>query len=351
MLDKNIFNMCLEQLDTLLPLKSVKIINNQTQQPGERCDCLISINTETGNQNFCIQVKRTLKRPISTHLISVKDNTKLPLLLMSEYVNPSIAKDFKKHNIYFIDSYGNAYIHIPGRIYINVQDNKPEFKKIQSTSLFQPKGLQLLYLLLTNERFLNETVRTLAKNAGISKDRAATAMKELKDKGFIREIARRQFQFMNKKDLLDQWLVNYKDRLRPRLVLGSFIAPPSIWEDILEKVKSIFSQTEYKFAISGSFAANILTHYYRGNSLELFIEPEILTVLKKDLKLLVTDKPNVNLFMLFSPHVIYNSIDMPYTVAHPLLIYSELVQHGGDREMQTAKLVYQRFLEQDFDGA
>ena len=169
MYDKNIFNRCLDKLVHLPPVKGVEQVSKNVRNANTQYDTLLDVETETGVLHFKASVKTMLKRPLPAHLFSVQSETEKPTLVMTEYVNASIAEDLKKVHVNFIDCQGNVYIHIPHRIYVEVDGRKPKKEKEkQTTSMLQPKGLQLLFILLTEPDALNETIRTLANKASIS---------------------------------------------------------------------------------------------------------------------------------------------------------------------------------------
>lgn len=350
MLQKNILNNCVEQLRQLPPIKNVKLVQSEKHGHEKGFDALLEVETETSIVRFGIEVKGMLKRPIPEHLFLIQDNIDKPFLLMSEYVNTCIANDLKKNHINFIDSQGNTFIHVRGKIYIEIQGKKPRLQRgKQPTALFQPKGLQLLFILLTEKNALNETIRVLHPKAGISFERAVSAMKELKEKRYIQKVGKKQYKFVNKNILLEQWLANYGDRLRPKLVLGTFRIPPSYFEDVHEKLYSTFGQQSESYTIGGSLGADLLTGYYRGYTIEIFIKPELVDHVQKTLKLIPAGDSNVTLLNLFSPQIIYKKKDVPFSLVHPLLIYAELLYQGGGREIDTAKLIFDNYLKQDFD--
>ncbi|MCK4296666.1 MAG: hypothetical protein KAX28_08460 [Candidatus Marinimicrobia bacterium] len=352
MRQNQILNECLEQLRHLPPVKEVKQIKKADMVGEKQLGMLLEVETEMGLLHFRIEVKSILKRPIPDHLFILKEKSKVPVLLMAEYINESIANDLKRNQIYFIDSLGNAYIHILRSIYTDIQGKKPEKRREkQTTALFQSKGMQLLFILLTDKEAVNDTIRMLGSKANISIDRAFAVMKELKEKGYVLEVGKRQYRFVNKKALLENWLANYGDRLRPKLVLGTFRIAPSVEAILLEKLRSAFVNRKEMYAVGGSLGADLLIHYYRGPSTEIFIQPEIMNEVKSVLKLLPAREYNVTLLNLFSKQIIYCDERLRDPVAHPLLIYAELLYHGGGRAIEAAKLIYEKYLQKDFHEA
>ncbi len=340
---RTILNTCVERLGEFPPVQSVSpaIVSDAEQ---------VEIIIDNAKIIFRTEIKGILKRPLPYHLfVKRAEKSERPLLLLAEYVNDSIASDLKKHGINFIDCAGNAFIHVPGKAYLEIRGKtNPRQKERQTSALFQPKGLRLLYILLVKKESLNQTVRQLAKISGISTGRVVQILKELREKGYIFKNNSGQFQFANTQKLFEQWLANYGDRLRPKLVLESFKILPTLVDKIPFMLKDAFSDSPADYAIGGSLGANILTSYYRGHTTEIYVRPAILTRLKETLKLMPARETDVTVFNLFSPYVIFESEKTGFSTAHPLFIYAELLHQGGSRERETAQIIYNTYLEQIF---
>lgn len=345
-----VLHTALEQLRALPPIRSVKQASDARGRPPREIDARVDVETDRGVLVFALEVKPVLKRPIPQHLSLLRKQTRTHVLLVSEYVNASIAESLKQEEINFIDSQGNAYINVPGFIYVDVKGGKPDVQgEKRHTALFQPKGLQLLFILLTDRSAVNKATRVLRARAGISLERTVSSMKELRERGFILEIGKRQYQFTNRKTLFEQWLANYGDRLRPSLVLGSFRMPPSLQPQIPEIMMSAFASHPDSNAIGGSLGAHLLTRYYRGHTSEIFIQSGSINEVKRRLRLIPARDTNVTLLNLFSPEVVYHTERTPCSVAHPLLLYAELLYHGGEREKEAAGVIYEEFLKREYD--
>jgi len=345
MREENIFNACTEKLRKLPPVKSVKKHKSSAVKNTD-VDALLDIVTDRGNIQFAVEVKGALKRPLPHHLAVMKNKLKLPFLLMSEYINPSIAEELKHNGIHYIDCQGNAYINMNEYIYIDVQGmRKTISQEEKTTTLFQPTGLQLLFILLAYSEKLNAPLRTLQNLASISYGQTQSGMKALKEKDLVMKNKMGRMALRDKKTLLEKWLGHYDDRLRPKLILGSYKIAPSIEVEIAQKLKGLLKGEQDAYAIGGGLGADLLLHYYRGPSTEIFIRPDLFDDVKTNLKLMPAKETNVTLFNLFSPMIIYKT-NTPFPVAHPLFIYSELLHQSASRAQETAEMIYNTYLRQ-----
>jgi hypothetical protein len=352
MVEADIFKTCLERIKNLPAVKAVKEKKKEIRKEPFVHDAILEIGTDWGPVQVVAEIKKTLIKPTIQHLLFTRKNDGIPFVLFTEYVNAAIADELKKNQINFVDCQGNAFLHIPDRIYVDVQGKKPE--KITGktqTALFQPKGMQLLFVLLTQENAVNEPIRILKRKAGIAFERAATAMKELKEKGFVFETKDKKNQWLKKKELLEKWLANYGDRLRPKLVLGAYKIAPSAAEQAPELLRKAFPDDKGNYAIGGGLAGDLLMHYYRGPTTEIFVRPELAEKVRSALKLIPALETDAMLLNLFAPAVIYGKQNLPHPIAHPLLIYAELLYQGGDRAADAAGRIYNMYLKPDFDEA
>ena len=337
-----ILDHCIRQLRDLPPVETVRLLKEKTANPASGEHGLLEIKTKVRNQIFQYTVRGELKRPLPL-FFSNRLKTDLPIILISGHVNPSIAADLREKGLNFIDVQGNAHIHIKNFLFIDREGRKPvSVPQEKYPSIFNPKGMQLLYILLIDKTKLDATVRTLASLAGVSKDRASSGMRELRRTGRIIETAKNHFLFSDKQSLLEQWLSHYNERFRSSLILGSYRMAPSIEENLPVILASTLPGNRY--AIGGARGSDLLIPHYKGLTAEIYIQPEDIATVQKALKLIPSAETNITLFRLFSDEVIFHETDIPYSVAHPLLIYSELLFRKSDRAEETAQLIFDQFL-------
>lgn len=336
---KEIIRKCITGLEQIFQTlgKEVKIEYNQKNER-------VCIHTDNGILDFPIEVKTVLKRPLPDHLKVQKSANAEPILVMAEYINPSIAEDLIDQRFNYIDCQGNAHIYDQGKVLIHIQGKilrkEPER---ETTALFQPKGMQVLFVLLSDENRINDTIRNLARKSAVSVGRTVSVLKELKNKGYVRRIAGNRQRLIQRNELFESWLSNYGDRLRPSLVLGTYKIAPSVEHDLPKKMYSVFKGREDAYAVSGSLGANQIVRYYRGKTTEIFVKSEMADTIQKTLRLIPSQEPNVTLFNLFSPLIVFEK-EGEISIAHPLFLYAELMYQGGDRERETAQLIYDQFL-------
>lgn len=350
--EKEIVSTCLVHIERLPVVRSVRVLPPEAGGSASRFDAVIAVETEFGSFQAVIEAGRTLTKTAVSHRSMTLQDSDPPVILFTDYVNPAVAEELKAKGMNFVDRAGNMVLNIRKKIYSEVRGRKPvKIAGRESTALFQPKGMRLLCVLLTDEAALNEPLRTLAKKSGIAFERAATAMKELKEKGYAYETKDGTLRWKRKPDLLGKWIANYGDRLRPKLVLGSYKIAPSALEEAPERLKRAFQNDPGAYAFGGGLAGHLLDHFYRGPSTEVFVRPGNADQAVSALGLIPSREPDVTLFNLFSPCVTVPAGEAGTPLVHPLLIYAELLHQGGDRAEVAAARIRERYLMPDDDEA
>jgi hypothetical protein len=271
--------------------------------------------------------------------------TKAKPLLLTNYVSPNLAERLIGAGINFADAAGNVYLNWPGKLHIQIQGKKPtQIADAKSQRLTQPSGLKILYALLTQPQEDWGTYRDIAKAAGVALGSIAVVMRELKAKGYLVEKTRNDWRLTQKRKLLDLWVEGYASRLRPDLLMGRYQPGEVRLEDTLQSLRGVLADRQLPWALTGGFAADLLIHHFRGEQLSFFVQEWPLE-LTRHLKWLPSDRGPVTILRKFSPLVIFQrGTPDAEPIAHPLLVYAELIFQGRERELETAKIVYDRYL-------
>jgi len=335
---------CIEKLQQIPIIKNIEYNAKINYNNSNTLQNEVKIKTKKGKITYNAEIKTFLKRPIPQHLSLEKSDLNLPLLIMAEYVNPSIGKDLKDQNINYIDTAGNMYLYVPDIIYIHktgkTVEKKPEKNK---SKLTQPKGLQLLSCLLIKDKYINLTIRELASLASISIGWTSQLKNELKAKGYLHQKGKNTYKLVRKDDLFKKWLINYQDKLRPSLLLDTYRLSSVNFDNIDKILTNNIDNQKYSFG--GEYAADKLIKYYQPKVIDLFIKPKKTREYVEKLNLApATKEYNIRLFNQFSNKIQFEANDTEYNIIHPIFIYAELLSAHNDRSQQTAELIYDKYL-------
>jgi hypothetical protein len=274
-------------------------------------DAIIKIKWKDLDYVFAVEVKNIIARATlggaiqKFHLFQEKG------MLVARYITPQMADELRKMDIPFIDVAGNAYINEPPLL-IFIKGNKPadKFRLDQPARTFRPAGLQVIFALLCNPGLENAPFREIA-------NKAHPRMRRL----------------IRKDNLLNRWATAYPEQLRPKKMLGRFRADKQDWRKHAE-IKDI------KGLWGGELAANILTKYLKPQIYTIYAKPPIgrfllKNKLKKDIN---GDIEILNIFWEFGLDRLNNEL------VPALLIYADLLATGDARNIETARIIYEREL-------
>jgi len=139
---------------------------------------------------------------------------------------------------------------------------------------------------------------------------------------------------------MDRWVAGYADKLRPRLLVGRYRAAakdPIAFEKHTEATLG----DDLNWAWGGATAGYRLTQHYRSAITTLHVATPP-TTMQRQLNLLPAKDGPITLLGVPGPI----GLQGPAThVAHPLLVYTELLVEGDERALEAAAEIRARFLD------
>jgi len=306
-----------------------------------RIDTTLLLKTEDRTVEYWVEIKTTLTDTVVGRFAHQIEDHPGKWLVITRHVPQQLAKRLRDLNIQFMDTVGNAYINDPP-IFIFIQGNKPQrpFLPIVEEGLLGRAGLHVVFALLCKRELLNATYRDIATNTQVALGTVAGVMKDLATQGYLVDVNEDQRRFIRKKELLDKWITAYAEKLRPKKLLGRYKATkPDFWQQA--EITHLDAQW------GGEVAAYRLTRY---------LKPEIVTIYTRkpfnhlilDLKLRQDKNGDVEVRERFWK---FENPDFDKTIVPTLLVYADLLATGDARNIETAKQLYndylQRLIEQD----
>lgn len=254
------------------------------------------------------------------------------LILIASYIPVSIANDFAKSGINYIDFSGNANIHYKS-IHIQITGQKlRKLEKTRQTRAFQEVGIKLIFHLYNDPELLNRPYREIAKLANISLGSVGYVINELEDLNFILKTDNKKI-LKNKQDLIKRWLVAFNDGLRPRLIMRKMrFADKTMYSNWKSKLQH---QATNEILWGGEPAASLMTNHLKPAYFTLYTTNDWQECGRK-LGLITDDNGDVELLSAFWNIELYKS--KQFTVP-PLLVYSDLMNTGLERNLETAKII------------
>lgn len=302
-------------------------------------DGKVELQAELGNYVFYAEVKaRITGADTLLPLLRLMDRPE-EFLIITRQLNAEMADQLRKNGIQFIDEAGNAFMNRPP-FYLFIKGNKtPDAGRPAVTGrVFKQTGLRVLYAFLCNPGMENETYRVIAGKTGVALGMVDWVMRELRELGFLAETGagrKKDVRLVHKAKLLERWIPAYTEQLRPKLFLGRFRGADQWWEN------ADLGQTHGLWG--GEVAAARMTDYLKPEDVVIYLANETPNEILARFRLKKDPQGNVEFYSCFwKPEAVVANGSM----VHPLLVYADLVATGNQRNLETARMIYERHIVQ-----
>ena len=304
------------------------------------------LRLEPGEQTFIAEVKKWAQHANLGALIHQIQQLPETGLLVADYINPKMAVKLREQGVQFIDTFGNAYINQPP-VYVYVTGNRqnglrPEWAvgKTGTNRAFEPTGLKVIYAFLCEPRLVNAPYREIAETAGVALGTVGWVINGLKAaKLLIDKGKKRGRQLTNYRKLLDRWVEAWPEKLRPKQLVGEFIADDPYWWKTIEI-------GEFGGYWGGEVAAAKYTDYLKPKVATLYLPEERRAALLREARLGRATDPaeagaaTVLIYQPFWPEAFNTLYIKDKGLVHPLLVYADLIATGDPRNLETARRLY-----------
>jgi len=261
-----------------------------------------------------------------------------PLLVAADYITPKSKETLKTNGVNYIDSYGNAYLNLEHlKIYVEKDNAKPVYNVY--SEVFTRAGGQILFHLLQNPELINANYERLAEISCVSLGSVSKTIKGLLKEGYaVKWDKEKKYQFVKREEVLEKWIALVNEKILPAHKIGSYRSVTS--EHF--KIKDIGPRLESCWG--GEYGAKLITNYLNPEKYSFFTSRE-----KPDLmrlfKMVPDAEGNIIAYKSFwKPESIKLVHNYGETAASPLLVYAELIYSGNDRNIETAKIIFDEYI-------
>lgn len=299
-------------------------------------DAVLQIDAPEGKpKKFYAEVKGFITNATLGHAAEQIRRFKKPGILITRHMTPPMAERLKGLDLAFIDTAGNAYINDPPLfVYIAGRKKKdiPEAGRIARA--FRPTGLKVVFALLCLPELVKAPYRDIAKVANVALGTVGWVMYDLKQLNFLVDRGKHGRKLINVDKLLDTWIHAYARELRPKLYRGRYNATTDEW----------WKKTDWQKTgtfLGGEPAAARLTAYLKPETITVYGPEEINKFLLKN-HLIKDLQGKVEIYKTFW------RFDYPWNYkefAPPLLIYADLIATADDRNIETARIIYDQYID------
>ncbi|MBI5547223.1 MAG: hypothetical protein HY901_25355 [Deltaproteobacteria bacterium] len=257
-------------------------------------------------------------------------------LLLAPYIASPMGRHLADHGLSYADAVGNLHLLGPdGRSLVAHVEGKVQQRSPAVRGLGIPAHL-VNFALLAKPALVSAPIREVAAAAGVSKSSVANQVARLSAQGLL-ATARGHSQLVRPRDLLDRWLNAYVESVRPRWLVGRFHTQADV-EELQRSLPGALAAITW--ALSGTGAAWRMTRFYRGEETVLLVDSPPPDIAKR-LRALPSESGKLTILKLGMP-LAFEGVEP--NLAHPLLVYSELLASRDPRTRDTAEGIRERFL-------
>jgi hypothetical protein len=250
------------------------------------------------------------------------------MILIAEHLFPKVKNQLRQKGLPYLEANGNVYLK-KGDVYCFIDTNKAAIRKKETGNrVFTKTGLKVLFHFLLDKDLVNTTQRQIAETTMVGLGNIPLIINGLKDLGYLIPLRKNEFLWEKRGELLERWINEYATTLRPKLTLKRYVIPDD-WRKIeLNNELTVWG---------GEPAADILTNHLRPGKYILYTNESNVNLIK-NYRIIPDESGELEVLKLFWNNAYENNI------APPILVYAELTLEGGKRNMETAKIIYDKFI-------
>jgi hypothetical protein len=232
-------------------------------------------------------------------------------------------------------------------IMIRLEGNKQVTAEIKpmTNRAFTKTGLKAVFYFLIKEDALNQPYREIAKCTGIALGNIKYIIDGLKEAGYILQKNDKTCLLQNKKALLERWIAGYRETLKPSIHIGNFRFSDN------DAARNLLRSDNFNadgVMLGGELAAEFMTQYLQAQLYTVYTTMPRNELLKK-FKLIPDPKGNFQVYQKFWLQQVANENEVHDKVAPPLLVYADLVITDDPRCIETAQMIFDNYLKDEFE--
>ncbi|KDR33766.1 MULTISPECIES: type IV toxin-antitoxin system AbiEi family antitoxin [Caballeronia] len=274
---------------------------------------------------------------LSAFSASVAQNGGAKPALVTAHLSPDMIRACRDLNVDALDLAGNASV-IEGDGVVVIVSGRPRVAhgKARRSKTWTKSTLRVTAALLITPALLQRGYRDIAQHAGVSHGTVQNAVRALIDH---RDVFERPdgagLQIADKERLIDEWVTLYPRQLRESLLIGRYRAESNDW---WRDVPGLPGQCQF----GGEPAAAILTEYLKPATVTAYCADAAPREWIKAARL--RPDPAGNVEFLRAPVALAPVDGLPPNVVAPLIVYADLVASGDPRNLETARMLRERYL-------
>lgn len=258
------------------------------------------------------------------------------LLVVANYISSNAKKLLISRSLNFADRAGNIWFRSPNTyIYIDGIPNEAPFQE-KPAQAFSKTGLKVVFIFLNQPELVNATYREIAKASQVSLGTVAKVVKSLRDECYLIKKDKNHWMIAEYRKLLERWQIAFSINLKPSLFIRSY-----------RPVKNDFHTTWKQLKLSdnslwsGEAAADLLTNYLKPASFTLYTKQSAGEIMRQ-YKWMPDPAGEIVVYQQFWEDSKCNTQNTWVPVP---LVFADLMATEDSRCIETANIIYEKFLQ------
>lgn len=315
--------------------REVTVLKTEVRLPQGIADAEVRF---ANGEKLLVAVKRNITPATLGTAVAQLARFGKPGMLVTGYINQQMAERLKALDVAFLDTAGNAYINTP-KLFVYVTGRKPQAPapREKRVRALRTTGLKVIFALLCRPDLVNAPYRDIAAAAGVALGTVGWVFYDLRRLGYITETKANGRVYADRGGLIDKWVEAYAHQLRPAIKPQRYRVADADWwkkEDL----------AKFDMWLGGEPAAAVLTKYLRPEVVTVYGDTQFAALARK-VKAVKDEYGNLEVLQKFWDFELPQA-DKQHPLVPPLLVYADLVATGDARNIETAQLIRERFLDQ-----
>ncbi|WP_322045096.1 type IV toxin-antitoxin system AbiEi family antitoxin [Paraburkholderia sp. J67] len=257
-------------------------------------------------------------------------------LLVTSYLTPALVDACRALGIDAIDASGNAFLREQSNLILISGRPRATVAGHARRGLWSRRSLQVILALLVKPALLDQGRREIADFAKVSLGTAQSTLQTLLQR---RDLIQRSDGSMAIADygrLLDEWVTLYPSLLRQAQQLGRYRAAEPDWWRAMPSGHAAWM-------FGGEPAAARMTQYLKPEMITVYSEKGLPRELMTRARL--RPDPAGNVEILTAPVKLEPTAGLADDLIYPALVYADLVASADSRNLETARLIRNQYLD------
>ena len=316
--------------------REVTVLKTDIRLPQGVADAEVRL---ANGERLFVEVKRNITPATLGAAVAQLARFGKPGILVTGYINQQMAERLKALDVAFLDTAGNAYFNTP-KLFIYVTGRKPQAPapREKRVRALRPTGLKVIFALLCRPDLVNAPYRDIAAAAGVALGTVGWVFYDLRRLGYITETKANGRVYADRGGLIDKWVEAYAHQLRPATKPQRYRVADADWW----KKENL---AKFGMWLGGEPAAAVLTRYLRPEVVTVYGDTQFAALARK-VKAVKDEFGNLEVLQKFWDFELPQA-DKQHPLVPPLLVYADLVATGDARNIETAQIIRERFLDKE----